>query len=73
VQLKPIWRRRKNVQNIYRRTAGFADNILKGKKPADLAVMRPTKTELAINLKTARALGLAVPQALIATANEVIE
>jgi putative ABC transport system substrate-binding protein len=62
-----------DVLDVYRRAAGIADIILKGKKPADLAVMRPTKTELAINLKTARALNLTVPQALIATANEVIE
>ena len=62
-----------DVLDVYRRAAGIADILLKGKKPADLAVMRPTKTELAINLKTAKALNLTVPQALIATADEVIE
>jgi ABC-type uncharacterized transport system substrate-binding protein len=62
-----------DVLDIYRRAAGIADNILKGKKPADLAVMRPTKVELAINLKTAKALNLTVPPTLLATADEVIE
>ncbi len=60
-----------SLLDVYRQAAGVADIILKGKKPADLAVMRPIKTQLAINLKTARALNLAVPQDLIATANEV--
>ena len=62
-----------NIRELYRQTASFVARILRGARPGDLPIEQPTKLELIINLKTAKELGLAIPQSLLLRADEVVQ
>ncbi len=62
-----------SIDDLYRRTATYVDKILKGRKPADLPVERPTKFDFIINLKAAQAIGLSIPQTVLLQATEAIQ
>ena len=62
-----------SAADLYRRSAGYVDRILKGAKPTDLPVQQPTKLDLAVNLKTAKALGITIPQSVVFRAELVVQ
>jgi len=62
-----------DLADLYRRAADFVDKILRGAKPADIPIEQPTKFEIVVNLKTAKAMGLDIPESFLARADEVIE